>query len=89
VVALSVAVVGALIVVTTWDPTGYTFHDRIEAAVARALDKERQADLPGSERLLLDALAIDAKSPRARSAYGAFPQRHGRGIEARAFSWAP
>jgi Dolichyl-phosphate-mannose-protein mannosyltransferase len=87
--ALRGALVAALIAVTTWDPTGYTRHERIEAAIARAFDNEAHADPARAERLLLEALAIDPTSRRARTAYAAFLDRHGRPAEARALTGGP
>jgi hypothetical protein len=84
--AARLALVGAVIAVTTWDPRGYTWHERIEAAIARAFDRELRADPAGAEHLLLEALAIDPTSRRARAAYAAFLDRHGRHAEAWALS---
>jgi hypothetical protein len=87
--ALRVAFVAALMVVTNWDPTGYTVRERVAAAVARAFDREHAADPAGAERLFLRALSLDPASQPARSAYAGFLDRHGRQAEARAISGPP
>ncbi len=80
--ALRVALIGAFLAWTLWDPTGYTVRERVEGRVARAqaLDAAGRAD--HAEQLLLEALEIDPRWPAARREYGRFLERHGRGGEA-------
>ena len=78
------ALVAVLAVVLCLVPTGYTRHDRAEAAVARASASARHGDAAEAERLYLEALSLEPDSSGARAAYAAFLAAHGRPAEARA-----
>jgi hypothetical protein len=83
-VILRLALAASVAVAVSWDPTGYTVRERVEANLARATARERRGDPANAERLYLDALTINPGSAHARAAYAAFLARHGRLPEARA-----
>jgi 4-amino-4-deoxy-L-arabinose transferase-like glycosyltransferase len=79
------ALVGALLVWTNWNPTGYSESERIASRLARAEASEARRDFAEAERLYLAALEIDRLRPNARQAYGGFLVRQGRLGEARVY----
>jgi 4-amino-4-deoxy-L-arabinose transferase-like glycosyltransferase len=83
---LRVALVLTLILWTRFDPTGYTYRERIASLVVRAGQTELAGDSSGAERLYRAAVGIDTTSEKARRAYVGFLVRHGRMHEAGAIS---